>query len=246
MDIMMYCDVSPKEMVADETVRALSGTPVTTLAINVETSKGERRYTANQLRSVCAAYPGYHLRPVFWPSPGFNRGYVDWVRSVEGLLRGTPVMDQEHNWIGVSDALDMAALWAFGDFRLTTHTGHELVRRPASALVSRLAHELEVQALSVDERNGKKIDPNGRLGPGGMQREAVRLGEQTSGRKPFVTLPLYKQQDWPGGPIEAMKKELRACKEEGVPGVSYWSLKHFLRIGYARDFLTNHARSVLS
>lgn len=245
MQLAIYCDVSPKELVADETRRLLGQTPIRTLHVNVETSKGERRYTRNGLRAVCAAYPGYRLRGVFWPQPDFNAAYVAFVREVTELFGVPPVMDQEHNWIGVSDALDLAALWAFGPFRLTTHSGHELVRRPKSALVARLCDELEVQALSVSERNGKPVNAGGRLGPGHMQAEASRLGEATRGTKPFITLPLYKQSGWPMSPTDAMRTQLRQCVTNGNPGVAYWSLKHFLRIGYAQDFLIHHARDIL-
>lgn len=245
MQLAVYADTGPKVLLADDTRRALQRAPFTHLFVNVEGSDGSRKVSHDEARRIAAAYPGHFLRAVLWPSRSFNREYVEWAQRISELWCSTPVLDLEHQWKGVADGTEALLLACFSGARVTTHLGHELVRRPATAAVARLAPEFEVQALSVPERGGKAVDPGGLLGPGGMQTQAIRLGRETNGKTPYITLPLYGQSKWPGGPRAAMEKQFLACKRGGAPGIAYWSLKHYLRNEYARDFVDVRLRSLL-
>ena len=243
-ELAIYCDLTPKQMVSDE-VRALLGSlPFTHYFCSVETSKGVRKYDRNDARRVAAAYPGKFCCPVAWPAEQFTREYIEWLWQLHdaGLQGGYMVLDLEHQYKGVADAWEHALMREFeGLGRVTTHTGHPIVQHPDKYPSGRLAYHLEVQALSVAKRDGKDIPPESRLASGHLQRLAVRLGKATNGLVPHLTLPAYGQTHQPGGPIAAMSLQLQTALDEGCPGVSVWSLKHFLRNDYAVEFWRDHA-----
>lgn len=248
MNLELYCDLGDGDDAPDletllkpENADLIRRSPLTGLRLICESSDGKRRvYSPVEVQRVVHAFPGLFVRLVLWPHPQAKRDYIEWVWNMTLETGCDPVYDIEHQAISEADRMAMSRTlidlpWG----EVTTHQGHPELTRTSHYM--RLLPN-EVQALSTKSA----VEKYGRIAsPGRCQQRAVRLGETCNGYIPSVTLPLYGQTGL-GDPDIALTNAFRACMDEGVQTISFWSLKHLLAIGYAREFLLDTVPRLLS
>lgn len=235
MEVAIYADLTPVQMLASKTRTFLGGlTRLDALHVNFHSSRNTWRYSEPEWERVVDAYPFLRLRPVAWPRAEWSGEDYARLDAAARYAQQGPVLDLEHQWLRATEEDDARLAAVFPGARITTHLNHPIVtkKRP----IARLTKGLEVQALSVASRDGHPVSRNDVLAPPWMQVQARIRGVAARVGPVFLTLPAYNQK-FSYGATEAMTLALDGARHSQVLGVSYWSLRHIMRNAYAQTFL---------
>lgn len=237
MRVEVYADLTPARLLADDTVRrvaALSrtaGGAVDGLRVMVDDSRGRPRFSVERFEETVRAYgaAGFGVRAVHWPTVGlWDEASWDRVASMREASNLPAVFDLEHNANSPRERASLAAgfrEYVPTDSIITTHPGHPLARCLHPVFRE---YPLEVQAYST-ETSGER--------PGAWQHELLLRYPEVEG----MALAAYGQTRAARDMTAefAMLTAYRACLNDGISTVSYWSLRHVLANRYAYRFLSS-------
>lgn len=235
-------DPAPRVLSAPYLTR-LRALPLSHVAVMIERSGAglDLTWTAAQLEQLASALPDHRIVLTLWPEPTVS--YMQLLgRRLPALVAAAVAraveFDLEGHWkIGklsgfprmgaAGDELVRIASTCAAELEVTTFPAHLEASVRGSVRGER---RLFLQTYSVAEARGETREWASALGPDRRPYEDVLRIQRTA--EPTVEicagLAAWEQSDWPGEPIDAMRRALDSARRAGVRRVRWWSSRHVL------------------